>query len=317
MKKQKFPEIFINNETIYIKKIKEQTTKIDYNVKCKGTTFNTSDIYNLNSNMKKDNPKSNYEAKSNNLKRNRDQNISDVNGGSPQIKKSKINDDSSILESKIDFFDNLLISETNDIYLEKVYNSLLLETSNNNPENYNNLKKKENNNQILNSTDSNNYSNFIYQEVLNPLDENNEYDNLLTKYLNDQMLETQNASPTSQSSQNHDNTMTALSECYRIALSTTKKIKLLKSFYDKSQIPYEYITSWCFYQIGIIFMMRYVKHKQKEDLEMIIFYENLLDESVKYHSSIAPYLSQYREMRREAEIAVKNGTRKLVIKDVF
>jgi len=319
MKKQKLPDIFIHNETLYIKKIKEQTTKIDYDVKFKKATFNTSDIYSMHSNVEgNSNSELNHKTKSNNRKRSHSQDSSDVTGESSQIKKNKIINDSSTSKPKNDFFDNLSIYKMNDFYLNKFYDSLSSETSSDdhNPENYNKVKEN-NNNQNLDSVDSKNYSNFIYQEVLNPLDKNDEYEDLITQYLkDDQLLETQGKPSTLQSSQNNNSTI-ALNECYRIALSTTEKIKLLKSFYNERKLPFDYVTSWCFYQIGIIFMMKYVNDKQKEDLEMIKFYEIQLNEAVKYYSSISPYLAQYREMQREAEMAVKNGTGKLVIKDVF
>jgi len=367
MLSQTFPDLFIKNETIYMKHIEEKSMKIDY----KETTLNASKFYtnnnDIDSSFNTNNLELNNKTESNNLKRSHSQeNFSNHIDENPQIKRFK-SMDSMIIKLKTDNIKESLLFKSNDFYLKKVYDSLSYESSSsdNNSEfdfraindvsldnlnndlksydndnnnlnhdlksydndnnnlnnnlngydndnnNYTNLEGKGNNNQALNfinSDDCGNFIDFLDSDILN--------DDQFKNYINfDQ--KTTNSSTHSERSQKNTDSMTDLNECYKIALSITEKVKLLKSIYDKIKIPYDYIISWCFYQIGIIFMIKYVNEGMEKDLKMVKFYENLLDIAEKIYSSVSPYITQYREMRHEAEIAVKNGTKELVIKDTF
>jgi hypothetical protein len=82
-------------------------------------------------------------------------------------------------------------------------------------------------------------------------------------------------------------------------------------------MKYHYILTWCFYQIGIIFLICYVNEGKKEDYEIAKFYEELLETSAEYYVAVAPYLSKYKEMVEEVEYSVENGIPKLSIRDIF
>jgi len=149
--------------------------------------------------------------------------------------------------------------------------------------------------------------NAIFENILNPfnnLDETNKNDthNHLNLINNESM---------------EDNSMNYLKKCYFIAKDITQKIKLLKSNLDKNNLIYNYILSWCFYEIGIIFIIFYVKEGKEEHYQMAKYYEEILTEGSKFFIAIIPYLSRFREMMEEAKISVQNNSKVLIIKDIL
>jgi len=281
------------------------------------------------------------------LKRSHSQEFSDSNQSksinvSPSIKRyksmnSEDNDDNE-LSKKDELFFNLNPFKIKNDYEEKVFESLsnlncdkndthsLTDDLNyqftdyvNSPQNYTEFLKLINSKietsymQKFFGIENTNYSDFL-KAVLESSKLNEQYDNI-DLFINTNYDDTPNKEEIEDN--NTKNSMRNLNECYSIATNITTKIKILGSYLDPGNMTYNFVLTWSFYQIGIIFMIWYVNYGKEEDYKMIKYYENLLERSSKSYAAVMPYLSKFREMIQEAEISVKNGTRKLVIKDIL
>ena len=87
--------------------------------------------------------------------------------------------------------------------------------------------------------------------------------------------------------------------------------------FEKNRLIFNFTLSWCFYEIGIIYLIFYVNERKNEYLKNAKYFRDLLIEASKAYLAVSPYLSKYNEMLQEAENSVKNNTKKLVIKDIF
>ena len=193
-------------------------------------------------------------------------------------------------------------------------------TNNNNNNNINNSIEE-----IIDYKDLKNYiDNFVYENndnksshsdelldnVWNPFD-NSKPSNSIEQYFN------LKDNKFSEMESMQENPMNMLNKCLLIANTTTKKVKKMMQTLNNKNMIFNFLLAWCFYEIGIIYMIFYVDEGENEYLENAIYYRNLLIEASKSYLSVSPYLSKYNEMLQEAEDSVKNNTKRLVIKDFF
>eukprot|EP00833_Pecoramyces_ruminatium_P010687 jgi/Orpsp1_1/1184719/evm.model.c7180000090709.2 len=108
-----------------------------------------------------------------------------------------------------------------------------------------------------------------------------------------------------------------LKECYNLSKIVHEKIKKLHRYLNKQNMIMNFFTTYCLYEIGIIYILFYVDEGNKDDYQIAKYYENLLEEHSKHYSAITPYLKNYRGMLKEAEDSVQNNIKQLIIKDIF
>ena len=108
-----------------------------------------------------------------------------------------------------------------------------------------------------------------------------------------------------------------LRECYNLSKIVHEKIKKLNHYLSKQNMIMNFFTTYCLYEIGIIYILFYVNEGNKEDYQIAKYYEKLLDENSKLYLAIIPYLNNYREMLKEAEDSVQNNIKQLILKDFF
>jgi len=146
--------------------------------------------------------------------------------------------------------------------------------------------------------------------VLNSFNDSKPY-NSIEKYFNlknkgNSEMETQEENPKNM-----------LKKCFEITNSVTKKLKKIIHVFNKNKIIFNFFLAWCFYEIGIIYLIFYVDEGKNEYLENAKYFRDLLLESSKAYLAVSPYLTKYNEMLQEAEDSVKNNTKKLIIKDIL
>ena len=192
---------------------------------------------------------------------------------------------------------------------------------------YNSNNDKNDDNEISNGDD---YTSNQFNEMENGYVRTNEFDEVNDSYnnifnpLNDTMqinydiikryveLDEQNEVNLSQ-----DNSMDLLKKCYYLSNIVHEKVKKLINYLNKKKMILNYFTVSCFYEIGIIYLLFYVNEGKEVDYLRAKYYENLLNEYSKFYIAITPYLINYREMLKDAEISVQNNIKQLVIKDFF
>jgi len=172
------------------------------------------------------------------------------------------------------------------------------------------------NNYINNQTNEKNYKNdqIDYADelliIMNPFD-NSKLNNLIEKY-----FDMKNCNYSAIESY-EENPVNMLKKCFEITDTITKKIKKIMPIFEKNRLIFNFTLSWCFYEIGIIYLIFYVDEGKNEYLKNAKYFRDLLIEASKAYLAVSPYLSKYNEMLQEAENSVKNNTKKLVIKDIF
>ncbi|OUM64310.1 hypothetical protein PIROE2DRAFT_69261 [Piromyces sp. E2] len=155
-----------------------------------------------------------------------------------------------------------------------------------------------------------NHSYESLDNVLNPLD-NSKPNTLIEKYFD---LKDNNLSEINSL---QDNPINMLKKCLSIANTVTKKVKIMIQCLNQNKMIFNFLLSWCFYEIGVVYLIFYVDEGKYEYLENAKYYRDLLIQASKPYLASIPYLSNYNEMLQEAEASVKNNTKKLVIKDFF
>ncbi|ORX76862.1 hypothetical protein BCR32DRAFT_271021 [Anaeromyces robustus] len=328
-KSQPYPECFVLNNIIYYKDNINTLLKIDYTTHCRGT-LDASNIYldktvdqiitnnNLKFKMNHLNDKNNTifssiknEEMRNHKRKRNPNNINSIKSYPNDNKKFKSSDLSNNVNNTIKNYINFDLLSKDDIYLKKVYESLNIssyssstQTSTSASPNY---IVKPYQSQLQSQSQSQSQSQLQSQQP-------NHNTECLMEYFN---FKNDNGFDLQQENENISSSMEALNKCYDNAVIITEKVKYLEKIIKTNNMKFHYIFIWCFYQTGIIFLIWYVNLGKQEDYEIAKYYEKLLESTLNYYAAVAPYLHKYREMLQEAELSVKTGTRKLVIKDIF
>jgi len=262
---------------------------------------------------------------SNDLSNNNSNNRNNNNNSNNNNNNNNNNFNDNITRDNDIPMNNSLINFKSDINNDTILTPPFNDVLTNNPDRFSTSESE------IPKENKNNYYGEFLSNIMNSYTPSfNINDNMKVKYLNHVDDNGTSSASDFQSKQFNDeqknsddsydsniNSMESLKVCKDIAIAVTKKIKILKSIISPHQMKYHYILTWCFYQIGIIFLICYVNEGKKEDYEIAKFYEELLETSAEYYVAVAPYLSKYKEMVEEVEYSVENGIPKLSIRDIF
>jgi len=338
-----FPNTFSLKNFIYIKEMKDKLFVVDYNLK----PTNDKDIIN-NTEYNKKQDITNVNTENENLKRTYDHAFSNIKNKYQDIKKNKIMNTVSNSKCKETRLNNKRFQNLTEIFTANHYKSFIYNiediiedysadddsSSNNNDNSSNdgddiivnrmhhsfnknddndndrdmkdrtsNINEKSDINDQIDNTDE-------FSIVMNPFD-NSKPNNLIEKY-----FDLKNYDYSVMESQ-EENLVNVLKKCFEITDTIKKKIKKIMPIFKKNKLIFNFTLSWCFYEIGIIYLIFYVDERKSEYLENAKYFRDLLIEASKAYLAVSPYLLKYNEMLQEAEDSVKNNTKKLVIKDIF
>jgi len=351
---QHIPEIFIYKNYLYIETNKYKLAKIDFNLNdsYKNLEEENQSSYYQNSKHTNYQSNSNYENENDNMEQykaldtylNMDENekSESSNGISQKFNDQLLNN----IYNKLSDSYNYTKNDTNNINNKNIYDNQIyfdqnLNSLNNVDYNINDINKDKDffnfqDNELdlshffmMNKNDNSKDNNIISNEDEMEMENEHEHVNMndsseIENYFNNLLQENYDIiqryirldeQTNIESIQNDSDSL--LRECHNLSKIVHEKIKKLHHYINKQNMIMNFFTTYCFYEIGIVFMLFYVNEGNKEDYQIAKYYENLLEEHSKLYLAITPYLKNYREMLKEAENSVQNNIKQLIIKDFF